>query len=119
MDSVMTPNDRRRCHVLGVPVDACRDVSAAALGLQASGGGRVVTLNAEMTMAARSNPQLGQAIASADLVIPDGAGVVWALSRQGIRVRKTAGIDLAWMLLGYAAAHGWRVALLGASPANA
>lgn len=116
MDSVMTPNDRRRCHVLGVPVDACRDVSAAALGLQASGGGRVVTLNAEMTMAARRNPQLGQAIASADLVIPDGAGVVWALSRQGIRVRKTAGIDLAWMLLGYAAAHGWRVALLGASP---
>ena len=116
MDLVTTPNDRRRFEVLGVPVDACRDVAAAAIGLQASGGGRVVTLNAEMTMAARSNAALGQAIASAELVIPDGAGVVWALSRQGVKVVKTAGIELAWTLLGYAAAHGWRVALLGASP---
>ena len=49
MDLVTTPNDRRRFEVLGVPVDACRDVAAAAIGLQASGGGRVVTLNAEMT----------------------------------------------------------------------
>ena len=116
MDSLTTPDDRRRCEVLGVPVDACRDVSAAAIGLHSKGGGRVVTLNAEMTMAARSHPQLGSAIASAELVIPDGAGVVWALSRQGVRVLKTAGIELAWTLLGYAASHGWRVALVGASP---
>ena len=116
MDSLTTPDDRRRCEVLGVPVDACRDVSAAAIGLHSRGGGRVVTLNAEMTMAARSHPQLGRAIASAELVIPDGAGVVWALSRQGVRVVKTAGIELAWTLLGYAASHGWRVALVGASP---
>ena len=116
MDSLTTPDDRRRCQVLGVPVDACRDVPSAAIGLHTSGGGRVVTLNAEMTMAARSNPELGRAIASADLVIPDGAGVVWALSRQGMKVMKTAGIELAWTLLGYAASHGWRVALVGASP---
>ena len=51
MDSVTTsPHDHRRCHVLGVPVDACRDVQAAALGLHANGGGRIVTLNAEMTL---------------------------------------------------------------------
>ena len=74
MDPLSTnPDDRRRCSVLGVPVDACRDVRAAAVGLHAGGGGRIVTLNAEMTMAARANPDLGQAIATADLVIPDGA----------------------------------------------
>jgi len=57
MDSfTTTPDDRRRCQVLGVPVDACRDVFAAAFGLHANGGGRIVTLNAEMTMAARSDP---------------------------------------------------------------
>ena len=112
-----TPDDRRRCSVLGVPVDACRDVRAAAVGLHAGGGGRIVTLNAEMTMAARANPDLGQAIATADLVIPDGAGVVWALSRQGVQVVKSAGIELAWSLLRYAAAHQWRVALVGSAPA--
>ena len=118
MDSVTTtPDDRRRCRVLGIPVDACRDVQAAAIGLHARGGGRIVTLNAEMTMTARSLPELGQAIEGADLVIPDGAGVVWALSRQRVSVVKTAGIELAWTLLGYAAAHGWRVALVGAAPA--
>ena len=118
MDPLSTnPDDRRRCSVLGVPVDACRDVRAAAVGLHAGGGGRIVTLNAEMTMAARANPDLGQAIATADLVIPDGAGVVWALSRQGVQVVKSAGIELAWSLLRYAAAHQWRVALVGSAPA--
>ena len=117
MDFVSTtPDDRRRCRVLGIPVDACRDVRAAALGLHARGGGRIVTLNAEMTMTARSNPELCGAIATADLVIPDGAGVVWALSRQGVKVVRSPGIELAWTLLSYAAAHQWRVALIGASP---
>ena len=117
MDFVSTtPDDRRRCRVLGIPVDACRDVRAAALGLHARGGGRIVTLNAEMTMTARANPELCAAIGSADLVIPDGAGVVWALSRQGVKVVRSPGIELAWTLLSYAAAHQWRVALIGASP---
>ena len=118
MDSVTTtPDDRRRCSVLGIPVDACRDVGAAAIGLHARGGGRIVTLNAEMTMAAREDPELGDAISSADLVIPDGAGVVWALARQGVRVIRSPGIELAWNLLSYAASHRWRVALIGAAPA--
>ena len=60
MDSVSTaPDDCRRCQVLGVPVDACRDVCAAALGLHARGGGRIVTLNAEMTMSARADAASG------------------------------------------------------------
>jgi len=102
--------------VLGVQVAACANVFAAALELRQRGGGQIVTLNAEMTMAARANPELGAAIAAADLVIPDGAGVVWALARQGIRVRRSPGIELARQLLEYGARHGWRVALVGASP---
>ena len=110
------PRDQRRCHVLDIPVDACRDVTAAAIGLHAEGGGQIVTLNAEMTMLARRNTDLGAVIRAADLVVPDGAGVVWALSRQGIKVQRSPGIELAWSLLKYAEAHGWRVALVGASP---
>lgn len=103
--------------VLGVPVHVCDDVFAAALDLAQRGGGQIVTLNAEMTMAARAQPELGRAIAAAQLVIPDGAGVVWALARQGLRVRRSPGIELAWRLLEHAAVAGWRVALVGASPA--
>lgn len=106
--------------VLGVPVHACASADAAlaaALDLHRAGGGQIVTLNAEMTMAARAQPALGRAIAAAQLVIPDGAGVVWALGRQGLRVRRSPGIELAWRLLEHAAASGWRVALVGASPA--
>jgi N-acetylglucosaminyldiphosphoundecaprenol N-acetyl-beta-D-mannosaminyltransferase len=102
--------------VLGVQVAVSANVFAAALELKQRGGGQIVTLNAEMTMAAKADPALGGAIAQADLVIPDGAGVVWALGRQGYRVRRSPGIELARQLLVYAAAHRWRVALVGASP---
>lgn len=114
--STTGPRDQHRCFVLDIPVDACRDVTSAAIGLHADGGGQIVTLNAEMTMVARRNRELGDVIRAADLVVPDGAGVVWALGRQGVRVRRSPGIELAWSLLNYAAAHVWRVALLGASP---
>ena len=72
--------------VLGVQVAVAADVLEAALALKEQGGGQIVTLNAEMTMAALADPALGGAIATADLVIPDGAGVVWALRRKGYRV---------------------------------
>ncbi|MFM7087524.1 MAG: WecB/TagA/CpsF family glycosyltransferase [Cyanobium sp.] len=105
-----------RAHVLGMPVDVCPDVLQAALALHERGGGQIVTLNAEMTMAARADAALGGAIRAADLVIADGAGVVWALGRQGYRLRRSPGIELAYGLLEQAAARGWRVALVGASP---
>ena len=105
-----------QAEVLGIPVNACDDVFAAAVGLYDRGGGQIVTLNAEMTMAALADPALAGAIRGADLVIPDGAGVVWALGRQGIRVRRAPGIELARQLLEHAAAHQWRVALVGSSP---
>ncbi|MFN9636078.1 MAG: WecB/TagA/CpsF family glycosyltransferase [Synechococcaceae cyanobacterium] len=107
-----------RTRVLSVPVHACNDAFAAALALHGSGGGQIVTLNAEMTMAALADPELGAVIEAAQLVIPDGAGVVWALGRQGYRVPRSPGIELARRLLEHAAARGWRVALVGAAPAT-
>lgn len=113
MEATATPSLRPR--VLGVGVDVC-DVRAEALALHRRGGGQIVTLNAEMTMAARADHRLGEVIEAAELVIPDGAGVVWALGRQGRRVRRSPGIETARWLLDHAAAHGWSVALVGASP---
>jgi len=42
----------RRSRVLGVPVNIEPDCLAAALALHRRGGGQLVTLNAEMTLAA-------------------------------------------------------------------
>jgi N-acetylglucosaminyldiphosphoundecaprenol N-acetyl-beta-D-mannosaminyltransferase len=108
--------DPLQARVLGIPVNVCDDVLASAIALYDKGGGQIVTLNAEMTMAALADPALAGAIRGADLVIPDGAGVVWALGRQGIRVRRAPGIELARNLLNHAANQGWRVALVGSSP---
>jgi N-acetylglucosaminyldiphosphoundecaprenol N-acetyl-beta-D-mannosaminyltransferase len=105
-----------QAEVLGIPVSVCEDVFAAATALYARGGGQIVTLNAEMTMAALADPALAGAIRGSDLIIPDGAGVVWALGRQGIKVRRAPGIELARQLLEHAAAQQWRVALVGSSP---
>ncbi len=117
MESISSdPSDQLRLTVLGVPVDACLDVLASAIALHGRGGGQIVTLNAEMTMAARSDPNLAAVIESAELVIPDGAGVVWALARQGVRVARSPGIELAWKLLSHAEAQGWTVALVGGAP---
>jgi N-acetylglucosaminyldiphosphoundecaprenol N-acetyl-beta-D-mannosaminyltransferase len=69
-----------------------------------------------MTMTARSNPSLAAVMEAAELVIPDGAGVVWALGRQGLRVPRSPGIELARRLLEHGAQRGWRMALVGASP---
>lgn len=106
-----------RARVLGIPVNVSNDVFGDAVTLHGAGGGQIVTLNAEMTMAARADPALGAAIEAARMVIPDGAGVVWALGLQSHRVRRSPGIELARRLLEHAATVGWRVALVGASPA--
>jgi N-acetylglucosaminyldiphosphoundecaprenol N-acetyl-beta-D-mannosaminyltransferase len=68
--------------------------------IQQGRGTHVVTLNAEMTMQAEKNSSLAEVIQNADLVIPDGAGVVLYLQyllRQ--QVKRFPGIELAEKLL--------------------
>ena len=59
----------------------------------------VTTLNAEMTMMAEENPALATAIKSADLVVPDGAGIVLHLRLRGVKHPRCPGIELAASLL--------------------
>ncbi|BAZ44811.1 glycosyl transferase, WecB/TagA/CpsF family protein [Chondrocystis sp. NIES-4102] len=58
-------------------------------------GTHVVTLNAEMSIMAESNPALYQAIKTADLVIPDGAGIIIYMRLRGIKHQRCPGIELA------------------------
>ncbi len=65
----------------------------------------VVTLNAEMAIQAEKNLELAQIIRSAELVIPDGAGVVLYLQLwAGRQIARCPGIELAEALLQQAAA---------------
>ena len=114
--AIKGPKNRQRCNLLGLPVDVCRDVLGESILLHQSGGGQIVTINAEMIMAAKTDKEFSNAINSADLIIPDGAGVAWALRRQGIKVLRTTGIELAKSLLKYAEQNQWKVALVGSAP---
>ena len=62
-------------------------------------GSHVVTLNAEMTMMAEKNPALYRAIESADLVIPDGSGIIIYMRLRGVKHQRCPGIELAESLI--------------------
>lgn len=77
----------------------------------------VITLNAEIIYRAQQEPELMQVINQADLVTPDGAGVVWAARYLGTPVpERVTGIDLMLELARAASAEGWRLYLYGAAP---
>ena len=77
----------------------------------------VATANAEMVMLAQEDQLLSDILNSADLVLADGAGVVWAAKRLGAGVpERVAGFDLTQELLARAAISGHRIFWLGAAP---
>ncbi len=95
--SLATP---RSFSVLGLPVHLLRDYSSWLVSCaQEKLGCHVVTLNAEMTMQAEKNSQLASVIHQADLVIPDGAGIVFYLRLHGQKMQRCPGIELAESLL--------------------
>jgi N-acetylglucosaminyldiphosphoundecaprenol N-acetyl-beta-D-mannosaminyltransferase len=95
------PVDRlEKISVLGVPVHLADSYSAWLLSrAQHQQGGHVVTLNAEMTMQAEQDRHLARIIHQADLVIPDGSGIVFYLKLYGKHIERRPGIELAERLL--------------------
>jgi N-acetylglucosaminyldiphosphoundecaprenol N-acetyl-beta-D-mannosaminyltransferase len=77
----------------------------------------VVTVNPEFVMRAQRDRDFARVLASADLCLPDGNGVVWAARRHGCDLREpVAGVDLIQPLAAMCAARGLRLFLLGAAP---
>lgn len=77
----------------------------------------VATANAEMVMLAQRDTALSSILAAADLVVADGAGVVWAARHHGQPVpERVAGFDLTQHLLALAGANGYRVYFFGGAP---
>lgn len=110
----------RRIQILGTSIDIDdMESSVQIIGNAVSAGTRlrIVTANPEMIYLAARDDRLQQAINCADLVLPDGIGVVWAARRQGVKLReRVTGIDLTYRLLEEGNRKGWRFFLLGAKP---
>ena len=77
----------------------------------------MVTLGTEMVMRAQEDPEFRDLVNGADLVVADGAGLLWAARRCGHGVpERVAGIDLVGRLAERLARAGGALYLLGAAP---
>ena len=107
----------RQLNVLGLPVhihENYRDWLAQRL--QTNQGTHVVTINAEMTMQARKDQNLANVIKQADLVVPDGSGIVLYLRSQGEKIERCPGIELSEQVVQIAAENQWQIFLIGGAP---
>ena len=110
----------KRISVLSVPIDCVTMDEAVQRILQMTeqpGLHLVATANAEMVMLANENPTLHTILNNASLVVPDGAGILWAAERQGEHVpERVTGVDVTKELFKVAATHQIPVYCLGAAP---
>jgi exopolysaccharide biosynthesis WecB/TagA/CpsF family protein len=87
----------------------------------ADGGAHyVVTPNVDFLVKAQRDNELRRILVRADLVLCDGKPIVWASHLLGgVLPCRVTGSDLVPLLLQRAAEKGWRIFLLGGSPAVA
>jgi len=77
----------------------------------------VVTSDASALVRAQEDEEFRRIVQQADLVTPDGIGVVWSARLLGLPVyERVPGVELMAKLCERAAQKGWRVFLLGAKP---
>ena len=107
-------------NILGVNVDAVTMAEAVAHVTEAMdvrANVMIATANAEMIMRATHDEELRDILNAAALVVPDGAGTVWAARHLGHAMpERVAGYDLAQELLRRAPAEGRRIYFFGAAP---
>lgn len=78
---------------------------------------QVITANPIMVMAALEDPAYMNIMKSAELVVPDGTGVVWAANYCNEPVaERVAGYDLLHELMRQGERYRWKVYLLGSTP---
>lgn len=105
--------------VLGVVFDDMTLAEAAETGAALAGDGfhYVVTPNPELVMLARTDQAYHALLNGADLVLPDGIGIVYAARILGRPLRaRVPGIDFACALMKLLERDGKRLFLLGARP---
>ena len=82
---------------------------------------QICTANPEFVMTAQWDREFFDLLNRADLVIPDGGGLLWAARwrhalKPSVRLpERVAGSDLIYRIAELAGQHGWRVFFLGAA----
>ena len=106
--------------ILGVPVASLTRAEAVAPAerwMDERRGALIATANAEMIMNATRDGELLEILRAADLVVPDGAGTVWAAHHLGHAMpERVAGYDLTQELLKRAPEKNRRVFFFGSAP---
>lgn len=109
-----------RINIMGVDFDSLtlsEAVDRAEALISERRAAYVVTPNPEIVMTCWENPDAMEAVLNADLVLPDGVGVVYGAKILGTPLKgKLPGIDFAAELMRRMASRGGRVYLLGAKP---
>ncbi len=109
-----------RTDVMGVAFDNVtleEAVDRAMELLEQDGPHLVATPNPELVQRANADPEFSGILAKADLVIPDGVGIIYAARILGRPLKgRVPGIDFASALIGRMAKAGKRLFLLGAAP---
>ena len=109
-----------KINVLGVRVDSLtmkEVVSKVEELVEQSLPGWIVTANPEIIYQAQRNEELKNLLNSADIITPDGEGVVWASRLLGSPVpERVTGIDLLLNIFPVASKRKWRMFFLGGAP---
>ena len=109
-----------RIDVLGVGFDNLTMAEAVEKGMElirSQGADYVVTPNPEIVEVCRENPEAMKVVNGADLVLPDGIGVVKGAAMLGTPLKgRVPGIEFAAGLMAEMAKSGKKLYLLGAKP---
>ena len=113
-------NDVTPIKILGVPVHPYTMKGAVEKILERVSQSKktfVVTANAEIIMMGQSDAEYMKILNNAALVLPDGAGTVWAGRKLGYEVpERVAGYDLFLNLMTEAAQKKFKVFFFGSAP---
>lgn len=108
-----------KVHIFGIPFskmsmqDTVKYLTEAILAKRQQ---HVITANPIMIMSALEDKKYDEMMKKADLIVPDGSGVVWAANQGGEPVaERVTGFDLLHELFSVGEQYHWKVYLLGTS----
>ncbi|MFT9850472.1 WecB/TagA/CpsF family glycosyltransferase [Aneurinibacillus sp. REN35] len=111
---------QQRVNILGVPflcASRKETVDILTRRIQENTQTHVVTANPEIVMMGRQSPSYMELLHGANVITPDGIGVVLASRWIGKPLpERVAGYELLHALMAQADMYGWKYVLVGASP---